>query len=166
MAVADAAPDRPRTTEGLLLRDLPSPPDVTKVDAAAPGTWVLDALPGSSSDGMHDVWVTPTQVFVVGDSGKVYLNAGAGWADIKPAIGAHLHVVRGLANGGVVAGGEDSQVLLWGNKTWVQMPLPTPNVTVTGVFGTAATDLWVVSASTIYRSTTSGGYATALRLVP
>ena len=134
-------------------QDLGAPDMKAAPDAPATlGTWVATPLPASSSNAMHDVWVGPTATFVVGDSGHVFRDVGNGWVSIGPGPSSALQAVWGLPGGILFVAGDDSQVWRFSGGKWVQLTLPVTGIQINGAWGTAATDLWVVSNSTIWHT--------------
>ncbi|HEV8164347.1 MAG TPA: hypothetical protein VGR74_07865 [Actinomycetota bacterium] len=121
---------------------------------------VMLELPLSAADTTRDVWGTSaTDVWTVGS--RVWHRDSIGWTEVPtpvtvpggPTPGLALNTVWGRAADDVYVGGNQGILLHWNGAAWTRLPDPltTPPdraTIVTGVFASAASDVWIIGTVT------------------
>src|SRR5438094_2467970 len=113
------------------------------VDASAPQEhtvlrWLYDPTGDGGANG--EVWgASPSDVFVVGDGGKILHYNGASWAAQLSGTTQFLFAVWGASGSDVFAVGDTGTILHYDGKGWLAQPSGTTQ-SVNGVWGSTGSD--------------------------
>ncbi|MCA9664907.1 MAG: hypothetical protein KC503_04940 [Myxococcales bacterium] len=113
--------------------------------------WTTSSTTGgttlTSGNPMRGIWgISASDVWAVGDNGKILHYTGSSWAAVTSPTTANLYAVWGTAADNVYAAGLDGTVLRWDGSTWAKVAM-TVQTYFYALWGTGASNIFAVGQS-------------------
>jgi hypothetical protein len=118
---------------------------------ALPGEWKIESLPQQTNN-LFDVWGSGgSDVFAVGDGGRIVHYDGNVWSSMDSGTTTSLLAAWGSSGSDVFAVGFDGTILHYNGNVWSSMDSGAADYVLTDVWGSSANDVFAVGPS-VYES--------------